>query len=237
MEVFYLKANLILSTISQLIEELNKIKIIKENKLKKYNKELHNIRLEYGKIEIEENFKKQYNQLNSKGIELLRELRNNKKLDKNKVVHDIELYIRYLNTSLYDFQEKTVYLRKYITSFLFSSILFLALSPQFYGFILPVLFFLPIYLGLKGVKQRSMTGFYMTMSVVPVAFMTAATWIRYGISASQDYTQAVTSIVESGVSQNLAQNLVWVGPSLGALLLLFSIVQLYRGIKSKDLFI
>ena len=77
----------------------------------------------------------------------------------------------------------------------------------------------------------------MTMSVVPVAFMTAATWIRYGISASQDYTQAVTSIVESGVSQNLAQNLVWVGPSLGALLLLFSIVQLYRGIKSKDLFI
>lgn len=73
----------------------------------------------------------------------------------------------------------------------------------------------------------------MTMSVVPVAFMTATTWIRYGISASKDYTQAVASIVESGVSQNLSQNLVWIGP----LLLLFSIVQLYRGFKSKDLFI
>ena len=77
----------------------------------------------------------------------------------------------------------------------------------------------------------------MTMSVVPVAFMTATTWIRYGISVSKDYTQAVTSIVESGVSQNLAQNLVWIGPLLGVLLLLFSIAQLYRGIKSKDLFI
>ena len=81
-----------------------------------------------------------------------------------------------------------------------------------------------------------MTGFYMTMSVVPVAFMTATTWIRYGISVSKDYTQAVTSIVESGVSQNLAQNLVWID-LLGVLLLLFSIAQLYRGIKSKDLFI
>ena len=33
----------------------------------------------------------------------------------------------------------------------------------------------------------------MTMSVVPVAFMTAATWIRYGISASKDYTRAATT--------------------------------------------
>ena len=233
----FLKTNLILSTVNQLLEEINKVRTIKENKVKKYKKELKIIMSEYEKIDIEENLKKQYNQLNSKGIELLQGLRNNKKQDKNKVEHSIEVYIRYLNASLYDFQGKTIYLKKYITSFLFSSILFLALSPQFYGFILPILFFLPIYMGLKGVKQRSITGFYMTMSVVPVGIMTAVTWIRYGINAKSNYNEFVQAIVNDGVSLNLAKNLVWIGPLLGSILLGLSLLQIYRGIKAKNLFI
>ena len=78
----FLKTNLILSTVNQLLEEINKVRTIKENKVKKYKKELKIIMSEYEKIDIEENLKKQYNQLNSKGIELLQGLRNNKKQDK-----------------------------------------------------------------------------------------------------------------------------------------------------------
>ena len=115
--------------------------------------------------------------------------------------------------------------------------LFLALAPQFYGFILPVLFFLPIYLGLNGVKKRSISGFYMTMSVVPVALMTSFTWIRYGINAKIDYLGAVKAIVDSGVSSSLAEKLVYIGPLFGCVLLLFACLQLYRGYQSKDLFI
>ncbi|MBC5996979.1 hypothetical protein EAI30_11695 [Romboutsia ilealis] len=232
-----MNTKLVLSTIDQLLKEVNKAKSISDKKKEKIIKSLKDVHIKYEDLEVPEELKQQYNQLNSKGIELVKELRNSKIDNKNEIENNIETYIRYLKASVFDFEGRNNYLRKYITSFLFSSILFLALSPQFYGFILPVLFFLPIYLGLKGVKQRSMTGFYMTMSVVPVAFMTAATWIRYGISASKDYTRAVASIVESGVSQNLAQNLVWIGPLFGVLLLLFSIIQLYRGFKSKDLFI
>lgn len=232
-----MNTKLVLSTIDQLLKEVNKAKSINDKKKEKIIKSLKDVHIKYEDLEVPEELKQQYNQLNSKGIELVKELRNSKIDNKNEIENNIETYIRYLKASVFDFEGRNNYLRKYITSFLFSSILFLALSPQFYGFILPVLFFLPIYLGLKGVKQRSMTGFYMTMSVVPVAFMTAATWIRYGISASKDYTRAVASIVESGVSQNLAQNLVWIGPLFGVLLLLFSIIQLYRGFKSKDLFI
>ena len=207
-----MNTKLVLSTIDQLLKEVNKAKSISDKKKEKIIKSLKDVHIKYEDLEVPEELKQQYNQLNSKGIELVKELRNSKIDNKNEIENNIETYIRYLKASVFDFEGRNNYLRKYITSFLFSSILFLALSPQFYGFILPVLFFLPIYLGLKGVKQRSMTGFYMTMSVVPVAFMTAATWIRYGISASKDYTRAVASIVESGVSQNLAQNLVWIGP-------------------------
>ena len=230
-----MNANLVIITINQLKSEIGKVQIMKDAKKKKYKSELDKLYNEYGNVDIPENMKIQYNNLNSKGIELIKELKSSK--DKDKLETSVEVYIRYLKASLCDFEGKTNYLRKYITSFLFSSMLFLALSPQFYGFILPVLFFLPIYMGLKGVKKRSISGFYMTMSVVPVALMTSFTWIRYGINAKIDYTGAVKSIVDTGVAQNLAEKLVYIGPLFGCILLMFACLQLYRGYKSKDLFI
>lgn len=230
-----MNTNLVITTIKQLNTEIEKNKNLKENKKQKYRLQLDKLLNKYIEIEISDKFKTQYNQLNGKGVELIKELKVSK--DKNKLETSIEVYIRYLKASLCDFEEKTTYLRKYITSFLFSAMLFLALSPQFYGFILPVFFFLPIYIGLKGVKQRSITGFYMTMSVVPVALMTSFTWIRYGINAKSDYLGAVKAIVDGGVAQGLAEKLVYIGPIFGIILLIFACLQLYRGYKSRDLFI
>ena len=232
-----MNSNLIISTITQLIKEIEKVKTIKDRKINKYMTDLNRICEDYKDLEIQESFKKQYIQLNSKGTELIKEIKDSKGKNPDALENSITTYIRYLKASQCDFKGNTNYLRKYITSFLFSTILFLALSPQFYGPILPILFFLPIYLGLKGVKKRSINGFYMTMSLVPVAFMTSFTWIRYGINAIGDYTNAVAAIVKSGVSEGLAQNLVYIGPICGIILLLFASLQLYRGYKSKDLFI
>lgn len=230
-----MNGNLAVTNINQIISEIKKISILNEKKKSKYIKKLEELHKSYENIEIDEKFKEQYNQMNIRGKELIKELKSIK--DKNKIESGIEIYTRYLRASLCDFQCKTINLRKYITSFLFSSMLFLALTPQFFGFLLPMLFFIPIYIGLKGVKQRSMTGFYMTMSVIPVSFMTGVTWIRYGLNVKQDYTKALESVINSGISHKLAQILVVIGPILGAILLVFASMQLYRGIKSKDLFI
>ena len=205
---------------------------IKKDKYISKLEELHKL---YINIEIDEKFKIQYNRMNAKGKEVIKELKSTK--EKNKIESVIEVYTRYLTASLCDFQGKTINLRKYITSFLFCAMLFLALTPQFFGFFLPILFFIPIYIGLKGVKQRTMTGFYMTMSVIPVAFMTAVTWIRYGINVKQDYVASLKMIVDSGISQNLAEILIVTGPVLGCVLFIFASIQLYQGIKTKDLFI
>ena len=212
-----MKGKLAAANITQIINELKK---------------LHKL---YINIEIDEKFKIQYNRMNAKGKEVIKELKSTK--EKNKIESVIEVYTRYLTASLCDFQGKTINLRKYITSFLFCAMLFLALTPQFFGFFLPILFFIPIYIGLKGVKQRTMTGFYMTMSVIPVAFMTAVTWIRYGINVKQDYVASLKMIVDSGISQNLAEILIVTGPVLGCVLFIFASIQLYQGIKTKDLFI
>lgn len=230
-----MKGKLAAANITQIINELKKISSLNKIKKDKYISKLEELHKLYINIEIDEKFKIQYNRMNAKGKEVIKELKSTK--EKNKIESVIEVYTRYLTASLCDFQGKTINLRKYITSFLFCAMLFLALTPQFFGFFLPILFFIPIYIGLKGVKQRTMTGFYMTMSVIPVAFMTAVTWIRYGINVKQDYAASLKMIVDSGISQNLAEILIVTGPVLGCVLFIFASIQLYQGIKTKDLFI
>lgn len=230
-----MKGKLAAANITQIISELKKISSLNKIKKDKYISKLEELHKLYINIEIDEKFKIQYNRMNAKGKEVIKELKSTK--EKNKIESVIEVYTRYLTASLCDFQGKTINLRKYITSFLFCAMLFLALTPQFFGFFLPILFFIPIYIGLKGVKQRTMTGFYMTMSVIPVAFMTAVTWIRYGINVKQDYVASLKMIVDSGISQNLAEILIVTGPVLGCVLFIFASIQLYQGIKTKDLFI
>lgn len=230
-----MKGKLAAANITQIINELKKISSLNKIKKDKYISKLEELHKLYINIEIDEKFKIQYNRMNAKGKEVIKELKSTK--EKNKIESVIEVYTRYLTASLCDFQGKTINLREYITSFLFCAMLFLALTPQFFGFFLPILFFIPIYIGLKGVKQRTMTGFYMTMSVIPVAFMTAVTWIRYGINVKQDYVASLKMIVDSGISQNLAEILIVTGPVLGCVLFIFASIQLYQGIKTKDLFI
>ena len=230
-----MKGKLAAANITQIINELKKISSLNKIKKDKYISKLEELHKLYINTEIDEKFKIQYNRMNAKGKEVIKELKSTK--EKNKIESVIEVYTRYLTASLCDFQGKTINLRKYITSFLFCAMLFLALTPQFFGFFLPILFFIPIYIGLKGVKQRTMTGFYMTMSVIPVAFMTAVTWIRYGINVKQDYVASLKMIVDSGISQNLAEILIVTGPVLGCVLFIFASIQLYQGIKTKDLFI
>ena len=230
-----MKGKLAAANITQIINELKKISSLNKRKKDKYISKLEELHKLYINIEIDEKFKIQYNRMNAKGKEVIKELKSTK--EKNKIESVIEVYTRYLTASLCDFQGKTINLRKYITSFLFCAMLFLALTPQFFGFFLPILFFIPIYIGLKGVKQRTMTGFYMTMSVIPVAFMTAVTWIRYGINVKHDYVASLKMIVDSGISQNLAEILIVTGPVLGCVLFIFASIQLYQGIKTKDLFI
>jgi hypothetical protein len=231
-----MKCNTLISNIKQLRNEINNVSGLKEAKKEKYITSLENIQDKYEKLDVPDNLKKEYNALYNKGNELLKELKNNNEQNK-KINYNIESYIRYLKASIHDFEGNSDYLHKYISSFVIASILFLALTPQYYGYMLPILFFIPIYLGLKGVKKRSITGFYMSMSVIPMALMTAFMWINNGIHALKDYNGALRAITDDGVSIALAKVLVYGGPLLGVVLLLISIVQLYRGYKCKNLFV
>ena len=230
-----MSTGLVVMTINQLISETKKFKGMKERKKAKYLSDLENLKAEYEKVEVPEYFSKQYNQLNGKGKELVKDMKMGR--DRQGVENDLPVYIRYLKASLRDFKGETNVLKNYLLAFYLTAALFLALTPQFYGYMLPLLFLVPIILGVKGSKQRSINGFYMSMSIVPMGFMTGITWVRYGYQAMKNFSHYVQVIVESGLSQGLAEKLVYVGSIGGVILLILSCIQFYLGVKNRDLFI
>lgn len=230
-----MSTGLVVMTINQLITETKKIKSLKDRKKQKYLSDLENLKSEYEKIEVPDYFSKQYNQLNGKGKELIKDMKMGK--DIQSIENDLPIYIRYLKASLRDFKGETNVLKNYLLAFYLTAALFLALTPQFYGYMLPLLFLVPIILGVKGSKQRSINGFYMSMSIVPMGFMTGLTWVRYGYQSMQNFNYYVQQIVSSGLSQGLAEKLVYIGSIGGVILLILACTQFYLGIKNRDLFI
>ena len=216
-----MSTGLVVMTINQLITETKRLKVIKNKKKEKYLFDLEKLKVEYQQIEVPEYFNKQYNQLNGKGKELIKDM---------KMGRDIK-------ASLRDFKGETNVLKKYLLTFYLTAALFLALTPQFYGYMLPLLFLVPIVLGVKGSKKRSINGFYMSMSIIPMGFMTGVTWIRYGYQAMQNFGYYVQQIVDTGLAQGLAEKLIYIGSIGGVVLILFSCTQFYLGLKNRDLFI
>ncbi|KXZ40447.1 hypothetical protein SAMN05661008_01962 [Alkalithermobacter thermoalcaliphilus JW-YL-7 = DSM 7308] len=226
----------ILQVLNELKGKIETTTLIEGRRKEKYLKDISNLYLEYEQIEIDESLKQIYTSLVKKGKELKGEFKID--ADVKALYSKIEYYIRYLKAAKADFKGQTSYLNKYIKSFIFTSILFMALSPQYFGFILPAVFFVPIFLGLRGVKSRSKQGFNLSLAVIPVALMTSFIWIRYGLYAMTNYQKAIMDVVsDTGRSISVAKALVTVPPILAMILLGFALLQAYRGYKSKDLFV
>ncbi len=231
-----MKALTLMNTLNQLTDLTKGLRTIKESRKEKYITQLNKLYSEYEKLEVPTNLSDVYDSLCNKGKDLVKEIKNDKNNKKNG--DHVEVYIRYLKAAKADFEGRTEYVNKYYRTFIFTAILFLTLSPQYFGFILPAVFFVPMYLGIKGVKNRSINGLYMSMSLVPVGLMTSFIWIRYGIYAMTNYQEAVTKVItDTGRGLAMAKALVSIPPILACVLFAVAVLQMYRGYKSKDLFI
>ncbi|MFT9497709.1 hypothetical protein [Anaerosolibacter sp.] len=228
------------SHLMDIMKELNTLaanpQVISPSKSNKFRKELTSLESGYQGLEIPDNYENVYEALCKKGKETVKTLKGSK--DQKDNLSKLEAYVRYLHAAKGDFEGKTQEVNRYHRTFLFTSALFLALSPQYFGFILPAVFFVPIFLGTRGVKNRSINGLYMSLSIVPVALMTSFIWIRYGIYAMSNYQQAVGQVMtDTGRSLGVAKALVTGPPILALLLFVLAGLQAYRGFKNKNLFV
>ena len=85
-------------------------------------------------------------------------------------------------------------IRKISLYFTLLCALFLMLSSQFTGPILPLLFILPIIMGSIGMKRRRKSGYLIGMAIIPLAFAISVLWIRYSIGVFADRINQLAKI-------------------------------------------
>lgn len=217
---------LILDDITKKIDKSN----IKSGKKEKYFKEIVLLKESYRDIDISEENRQIYDGLFRKGRELTKQnqLNNTKQID---------LFLKYCSAALFDLKGNMKPLVRYIRVYLITCILFLAISPMYFQ-ILPLLFIIPIFLGVKGVKKRTLNGLILSMTVIPMALLTSIVWIMNAILASRDFTAYINAAAKS-INQSIefARNLTIIFTSLSVVLLATTIYTLIIGIKYRKMFV
>ncbi|MCX7694917.1 MAG: hypothetical protein N2Z71_04300 [Caloramator sp.] len=216
----------ILNILKSLSEKVEKLKL-EEKKKGKINKVLNNLIEEYSNIDIDAN-NEVYKALIKKGKDVL----------KSQSILDIEGYIRYCEAALYDFKGELKPLSYLFRAFLITSILFMLLAPQYFGPILPLIFILPIFLGIKGLKKRSATGLTLALSVLPMGLLTSVASIKNSILALGQGQKFYTELSQFyKISLSTAKGLFIVFFILSIVLAFTSIYTFVIGVRHKRMFV
>jgi hypothetical protein len=219
----------LLLVLDDINKKINKFYIGK--KKEKYNNQIETLKQEYNSIEIIERHKETYESLVNKGKELLRE--NNIKNEKK-----VNYYLRYCGAAEYDFKDDTKHLNLIMKSYLLTCTLFFVLGPQYFGFILPMIFVLPIYMGLKGMRTRVLNGLLMGLSVVPMGVLIGTVWLRNAYLSIGNFDGFISGIAQQyNLSMQFTQNLAVACIIMSVVLMGSSITFFVSAIKYRKMFI
>ncbi|MCJ7690974.1 MAG: hypothetical protein MUO60_16900 [Clostridiaceae bacterium] len=115
--------------------------------------------------------------------------------------------------------------------------LFLMLTPQFTGPIMPLLFILPIIMGLIGVKRGRKSGYLIALAIVPIAFSISVLWIRYSISIFADRANQMAKLsADYNISSTVAGAMTISFFLLSILMISLSVIVFVKLRRHKELF-
>ncbi len=217
------------------LEDLSKkiSKVYSGTKKEKFEKEITGIIDIYKTLDIPEALNETYESLKNKGRELMKE--SNIKEEKK-----VEYYLRYCSAAIYDFKGNLQPLNTIMKSFLLTAVLFFVLAPQYFSFILPLIFVLPVFLGLRGMRKRVLNGLMMGVSVVPMGILVSIVWIRNAVLtiSTGTFSSFINSLAQSyGFSYEFAQNLAVACILLSIVLFASSVTLIYNAVKHRKMFI
>lgn len=206
---------------------------IKENKKAGFQRDIKYLIENYRNLEISDNHKAVYDSLVNRGRELLKIFNNSK-----ESVGKLDTFLRYGIAALYDIKGETQPLTKLVRTYLISCALFMALAPQYFSYILPLVLFVPMFMGLKGMKNRTINGLKIGMASMPMAVLTASIWVRNGILNMGNFEAHVLEMAKQmNSSIGFARNLTITFTIFGVILLVSSIYTIYSGWKYRKMFV
>lgn len=201
-----------------------------KNKIK-YRKKISVVTEQYKSLHIPEQHQVTYDSLVKKGKELLKD-QNIK--DEKKV----EYYLRYCEAAIYDFKEDLRPLNLIMKSFLLTAVIFFVLSPQYFSFILPLIFVVPIFMGIRGMKKRVLNGLIMGISVVPMAILVAVVWLKNAYLSIGNFDAFVGQLAANyNFSMEFTKNLTIACIMMSVVMFCSAITLLITAIKYRKMFV
>lgn len=202
------------------------------SKYSKYSKDISALIEKYEGMETSERHEETYVSLIKRGSELLKasNLKDEKKL---------QYFLRYCHAAYYDFTDNMKPLNWLMRSYMITVMFFYIMAPQYYGYILPLIMVVPVFMGTRGMKKRSLNGLITGCAVLPLGIMVGVTHLKMmSIAIAQDYgsyiaTQAAhyNLPVESAAGLMNAMNII-------SLLLIGSgLFAAYIAVKHNKMFI
>lgn len=217
--------------LEDLSKKINKVYTGKNKE--KFEKQINGLISIYKDLDIPTALDETYESLKNKGKELMKE--SNIKQEKK-----VDYYLRYCAAAVYDFKGNLQPLNAILKAFLLTCALFFVLAPQYFSFTLPIIFVIPIFMGLRGMRKRVLNGLIIGVAVVPMAILVSIVWIKNAVLTitSGTFGNFVSQLAQSyGFSYEFTQNLAIACIMLSLVMLASSIILLYNAIKYRKMFI
>lgn len=150
-------------------------------KAAKYDVDIKGLIAKYNTVETQERHEETYVSLMKRGKELIKvaNLKDEKKL---------KYFLRYCHAAYYDFTDNIRPLNWLIRSYMITVMFFYIIAPQYYGYVLPLIMVVPVFLGVRGMKKRSLNGLITGCAVLPLGILSGITHLKMmSIAAAQGY--------------------------------------------------
>jgi len=207
-------------------------KYYKDKKLTKYTDQVNRLIVSYSALEIEERHVLTYDSLAKRGVELLKP--GNLK-DENK----LKYFLRYCDAALYDFRDDMKTLTLIMRAYMMTVMFFYLLTPQYFGYVLPLIMVVPVFIGMRGMKKRSLNGLITGCSVVPLAIMVGVVHFKsIFIALNTGYDAYIAELAANySFSFEFASGLLTTMNILAAVMLIAGMLTAYLGIRHNRMFL
>ena len=216
--------------LTQLLGNLNKYYTGK--KFEKYTDQISRLTVKYSNIEILERHQVVYDSLCKRGVELSKpgNLR-----DENK----LKYFLRYCEAAVYDLSDDMQPLTWIMRTFMVTTMFFYLITPIYFDYVLPLIMVVPVFLGLRGMKKRSLNGLITGCSVIPLAIMVAVVHFKSILATfNTGYDKYVADLSSAyGFSLELTQGLLTTMNILAFIMLVAGIATAYLGIRHNKMFL
>lgn len=122
--------------------------------------------------------------------------------------------------------------------FTIMSTLFIALSPQFFGGLFAIVFIIPVYMGISGLKHKRKSGWLLSLGIVPIALAVSIIWIRYIFSIFGQLDKTISETANKIGSSPGIIKVLTLGSSFGSVILfIVSLVCFFHLIRYREIFL